>query len=135
LYSQYSLNIDSDRRLKANISHLEDEQMEIFYDNLIPSKFTLKSQQQAGGYHAGFIAQEVEEALKTAQLPVDYFAGLSRPINDKDTYSISYEEFVSLNTWQIQKLKPRMTAAEQEIEKLKLEIAQLREEIKNLQNS
>ena len=50
-------------------------------------------------------------------------------------YALRYEEFIALNTWQIQKLKPRMTAAEQEILQLKNEIQQLREEIKNLQKS
>jgi predicted RNase H-like nuclease (RuvC/YqgF family) len=48
---------------------------------------------------------------------------------------IRYEEIVSLNTWQIQKLKPRITAAETKIASLELEISQLKSEIQNLKNA
>jgi hypothetical protein len=47
-------------------------------------------------------------------------------------WQLRRDEFVSLNTWQIQLLKPRMAAAEQEIAALKLEIQQLREELEAL---
>jgi predicted nucleic acid-binding Zn-ribbon protein len=36
------------------------------------------------------------------------------------------DEFVALNTWQIQKLKPRMTEAEERIYKLEQELAELK---------
>jgi predicted nucleic acid-binding Zn-ribbon protein len=45
---------------------------------------------------------------------------------------LRYEEFISLNTWQIQKLKPRMTAAEEKIQQLEEEISQLKTEISTL---
>jgi hypothetical protein len=44
------------------------------------------------------------------------------PDNDTTYLALTYTEFVALNTWQIQKLKPRMSAVEQEIELLKLQI-------------
>jgi predicted nucleic acid-binding Zn-ribbon protein len=43
--------------------------------------------------------------------------------------SIRYEEFIPLNTWQIQKLKPRMTEAEERIYKLEQELAELKSKI------
>jgi hypothetical protein len=54
------------------------------------------------------------------------------PLDENTEWGFRYEEMNALNTWQIQKLKPRMTAAEQEIEKLKLEIEQLRAELNSL---
>jgi hypothetical protein len=36
------------------------------------------------------------------------------------------DEFVALNTWQIQKLKPRMTEAEERIYKLEQELQDLK---------
>jgi cell division protein FtsB len=63
------------------------------------------------------------------------WGGLIPPDDGEQYYRLVYTEFIALNTWQIQKLKPRMTAAEQEILQLKNEIQQLRDEIKNLKNS
>jgi hypothetical protein len=48
---------------------------------------------------------------------------------------LRYSEFIALNTWQIQLLKPRMTAAEQEILELKEEVRRLSSELENLKNS
>jgi predicted nucleic acid-binding Zn-ribbon protein len=55
--------------------------------------------------------------------------------NEKQYYSLSYQEFIPINTWQIQKLKPRMTAAEEKIAALELEISSLKSEIENLKKS
>jgi peptidoglycan hydrolase CwlO-like protein len=46
---------------------------------------------------------------------------------------LRYTEFIALNTWQIQRLKPRMTAAEQEIAALKQEIAELKSQLQKFQ--
>jgi predicted nucleic acid-binding Zn-ribbon protein len=42
---------------------------------------------------------------------------------------------VAINTWQIQLLKPRMTAAEEKIAQLELEISSLKSELENLKKS
>lgn len=126
-----SITVSSDRRLKTNISAfgIQDEK---FFDTLKPCQFELKN--YPGPLHFGLIADEVEIALEESGLGASSHGLFSADIG-KGYRGLAYEEFIALNTWQIQKLKPRMTAAEQEIENLKLEIAQLREEIKNLQNS
>ena len=133
IYFHKAATVGSDRRLKYNINVL-DQRYDNFFDALLPVSYGL-GDELLEKTHTGFIAQEVEAALHHAGLTNDQFAGLTPPINETEYYSIAYTEFIALNTWQIQQLKPRVTAAEEEIEKLKLEIAQLREEIKNLQNS
>jgi predicted nucleic acid-binding Zn-ribbon protein len=57
------------------------------------------------------------------------------PLDENTEWGFRYEEMNALNTWQIQKLKPRMTAAEQEIEQLKLQVQSLTEELENLKSS
>jgi hypothetical protein len=47
---------------------------------------------------------------------------------------IRYDEFVSLNTWQIQKLKPRVSALEQTILNYESRISALEAEIQNLKS-
>ena len=88
---------------------------------------------QTNKIHFGFVAQEVQESFRLIKKSPENYALLAK---DYTGYlALSYNQFIALNTWQIQKLKPRMTAAEQEIEKLKQEIVQLRKELENLQNS
>ena len=121
----------SDKNLKKDIVSFDDK-MEEFYDNLNPVsyKYILGN---SGRPHCGFVAQSVEEALNKAGLSTDDFAGITIDTisqreteqdedgNDVDIYGseinylldngidkkycLAYNEFVALNTWQIQKLK------------------------------
>lgn len=131
-----SISGSSDYRLKKNIGNLS-EKYDDFFNLLSPSSFEFyQPSDNRDVCHVGFIAQEVLDAIKWAGLAEREWGGLTTYIEqDAKYYALTYTEFIALNTWQIQKLKPRMTTAEQEIEKLKLEIAQLREELKNLQKS
>jgi hypothetical protein len=82
--------------------------------------------------------QEVLEAIKQAGLSSQSFAAVCAfgdPNNENTEWGFRYEEVISLNTWQIQLLKPRMTAAEQEILELKEEVRRLSSELENLKNS
>ena len=127
-------NGGSDERLKFNIAEYDDR-VEVFYDALKPRSFYYKEANRSKGIHYGFIAQEVLKARDFASLGEQEFAGvyqLPGSSAEDSVWMLSKEEFISLNTWQIQKLKPRMTAAEQEIEKLKLEIEELRAELEAL---
>ena len=73
----------------------------------------------SGRVHIGFIAQEVENAITTAGKTTQDFAGFVRAkIIDPDTEEeeavccLRYEEFIALNTWQIQKLKAKISELE-----------------------
>ena len=67
----------------------------------------------------GFIAQDVKSAFIKAGV-TNNFAVYSEWIeNGKETCGLSYIDFIPLNTWQIQKLKSRVSELEKEIENLK----------------
>ena len=125
----------SDVRLKTDIKYSED-QIDAFFNQLSFSVYRYKDESFGKGMHFGFKAQEVLNSLYENGLDVnDQGIVGSFPYQGTQYFNLSYTDFIALNTWQIQKLKPRMTAAEQEIEKLKLEIQQLRAKLQNLQNS
>jgi hypothetical protein len=121
--------ITSDRRAKYDIIDL-NEKKEILFDNLKARSFKY-IEGQRGREHLGFILDELEQAMVIAGIASKDFAAYCSP-EDGRYGAIRYGEFIALNTWQIQKLKPRMTAAEQEIASLKLEIQQLRAELESL---
>ena len=132
LYGTWSGKVTegSDARLKVDIHNIQDN-YQSFYDKLIPRGYKyLKPIDENTGYRFGFIAQEVLNALEESGLPTDWAAVQTDMTTDY--LSLAYTEFIALNTWQIQKLKPRMTAAEQEIASLKLEIQRLRAELEAL---
>ena len=128
----------SDKNLKKDIVPFNDA-MEGFYDKLKPVsyKYILGN---SGRPHSGFIAQEVEQALIDVGLTTSDFAGITiDEIKHRETeedengnvkdiynseynylldngiskkYDLAYNEFVALNTWQIQKLKTKVNDLE-----------------------
>lgn len=130
-----AITVVSDLNKKHSIEDMPS-QYTIFFDNINPIRYKYNDG-TSNRYHTGFVAQEIADALQIANINTQDFAGLT--VCDQGTenelWALRYEEFVSLNTWQIQKLKPRMTAAEQEILQLKSEVESLRAELENLKNS
>ena len=114
-----SWSVTSDQNKKNSIINLTDS-YSILFDNLIPRLYKYNDG-TSDRYHTGFIAQEVQSALDIATIDSKDFAGLV--IFDRNTenelWSLRYEEFIALNTWQIQKLKTRVTELEQEIKEIK----------------
>ncbi len=104
----------SDERFKNSISKLT-EKYESFFDLITPVSYKFNNG-TSNRFHTGFIAQDVETALYGAGLTTQDFAGLC--ISDT-SYSLRYEEFIALNTDQIQKLKSRVKALEKAIKELK----------------
>ena len=124
----------SDEKIKHTIEKLDDKYEKLF-DILQGVTFIYKknSEYKIGDSqrkHVGFIANNVEEGLKKVGLSTNDFAGfvIQKPGTDKELRVLRYEEFIALNTWQIQKLKTRVTDLETEISNLKLQL-------ENLQNS
>ena len=68
----------------------------------------------SGRSHAGFIAQDVEEALEELGLTTADFAGLVKSPREDGGYDyfLRYNEFIPINTWEIQKLKARVAKLE-----------------------
>jgi hypothetical protein len=70
-------------------------------------------------------------ALDKSGLTTQDFAGvkLYHPNETDERWYLRRDEFVALNTWQIQKLKPRMTEVEERIYKLEQELQELKSKI------
>ena len=132
--------VTSDGNMKHSIENLDNRYSQ-FFDLLTPRKFKY-NEGTSDRYHSGFITQEIQKALQLSNLSEKEFAGIITYDNGADaeklglqtSSALRYHEFVSLNTWQIQLLKPRMTAAEEKIAQLEIEVSTLKEELENLKN-
>lgn len=114
--SQSTIPIYSDRRLKNSINDLDDRYDSLF-DSFRPVRYKMNDE-DSDIYHTGFVAQEIESAIQKAHLDNTDFGALQTG----SIYTLGYSEFVSLNTWQIQKLKARIIELEQRIQALESKI-------------
>ena len=109
----------SDIRLKNTIETLDDR-YDIFFDSLQSKRYKYNNG-TSNRFHTGYIAQEIVEALKYANISTQEFAGVML-VNDEELgeerWYLRRDEFVALNTWQIQKAKARISELEQRIAEL-----------------
>lgn len=148
----------SDRNLKKDFEGFSDAH-DIFFDKLNPTtyKYILGS---SGRSHFGYITQEVEEALEEAGLTTKDFGGVNivkltsretekddvtgevKDVEDSadnylldkgidEQHNLVYTEFISLNTWQIQKLKKRVNEQDEIIKSQDKRISEQDEIIKS----
>ena len=115
----------SDIRYKKNIEKMSDD-YDVFFDLLNPVRYKYKDG-NSGRYHTGFIAQEVVDSLEKSNLDTEQFAAvcLDKPANGDECWFLRRDEFVALNTWQIQKAKARITDLENTVAELKTQIQTL----------
>ena len=113
LYLYSGTQVGSDIRLKNSVETLS-ENFDAFFDGLTPVSYVLNNG-ESHRRHVGFIAQDVELSLKNAGIDTKNFAGLCVPSKDELYYMLRYDEFIALNTSQIQKLKKRVSELEKEI--------------------
>lgn len=123
------ITIGSDRRIKNSISYDMDKYSG-FFMSLKPSSYRL-NKGNSQRFHIGFIAQDVEEALLNNGLETSDFAGFVRCAGAHDVHDqyldqcyLRYSDFISLNTYMIQKLY-------REIEQLKSKLNQFVKENEN----
>ena len=111
-YCNGSVINSSDRNAKNSIADI-DEKYDTLFDGL-RARLYRYNDGTSGRLHSGFVAQEVEEAMQAANVPTSDFAAfcVDGTGTDKERCGLRYEEFVSLNTWQIQKLKAHLQEVE-----------------------
>ena len=140
-------NTTSDERVKKDFVPLDDDpRFEAFFYLLTPTEYRLKSDKD-GIVRVGFGAQTVKAAMDAAGIAENEFHGFSheyvdmsqfeteeerqqfleRNCGNADTYSLSYQEFIALNTHMIQK-------QHQEIESLKRESLALQNKLSILES-
>ena len=109
----------SDFNFKNSINNLINE-YDILFDNLIPRTYKFNNG-TSNRNHIGFIAQEVLNGLEIANIDFNSCAIVGKLDigTDEEHWALRYEEFIALNTWQIQKLKTRVIELENEIKEIK----------------
>lgn len=105
----------SDQNQKNSIEALSDRYV-MLLDLVEPKRFKMNDG-TSGRYHVGFIAQEVEAAMASAGISSTEFGGFvkDKDKDGNDIYMLRYDEFVALNTRQIQLLKARVAELEAKI--------------------
>lgn len=113
--SNVSITVTSDRNAKNEISDISEKYSGMF-DALKPRLYKYNDG-TSGRLHTGFIAQEVEEAALVAGISRTEFAALciSDEGREGESWGLRYEEFIALNTYEIQKLKKRLSELEKTI--------------------
>ena len=113
--SSSAITVTSDRNAKQDIEDLTDK-YGLLFDRLIARRFRYKDG-TSGRYHTGFVAQEVKKSMTAVNLPSSEFAALciSDPNTDKESWGLRYEEFIAMNTWQIQKLKAEIKTLKEQL--------------------
>ena len=106
--------VSSDRRVKDDIKALEEKHI-AFFKALRPVQFKYK-EGDSGRTHTGFIAQEVEEAVKEAGMTSQDMAVVVKDPSDR--YYLRYEEIISVQTKVIQDLMAKVESLEARITKL-----------------
>lgn len=101
----------SDKRKKKFIKKLAGKYLELF-KKLRPVTFKYKNG-TSGRAHVGFIAQEVEQAMKECGITNEEFGGLV--IQDNGEYGLRYEEFVALQTAAVQDLQKKVEELERRV--------------------
>ena len=127
----------SDRRLKKDFGDLDDK-YEVLFNDLKPMTFRMLVNSSNRKY-VGFIAQDVKDSLDKAGISTNDFAGYVEdgvdtqmfnetlgynPLEGSDRQlGLRYEEFIPMNTWQIQKLKQRVCELETTIQNLQMQLS------------
>lgn len=109
-----SISVSSDARIKNSLEELPDK-YSILFDALSPKRFKYNDG-KSGRYHTGFIAQDVKASMDTAKVDASEFAGLCiAKTDDGEEWSLRYEEFIAINTREIQKLKAEIKSLKEQI--------------------
>lgn len=102
--------VTSDERKKNSIEALPDA-YEALLDKLTPVRYKYNDG-TSGRYHAGFIAQEVREALESVGLTTQDFGGFVDLNGDGEELGLIYAEFIALLLNKIKRQELRIAALE-----------------------
>lgn len=126
-HSDTAMSVKSDRNHKNTIFDINNsdisDKYDILFDNIVPVTYKLNTDNQKHT-HIGFIAQDVEEVINNTGLNnTDFGAVVIDNITNEDgsetpNYYLNYNDFIALNTWQIQQLKSRVAELEKTISAL-----------------
>lgn len=103
----------SDRNIKNSIEALPEKYVRMF-DLVEPKRYKLNSG-TSGRYHTGFIAQEVEDAMRACGINSQEFAGWARAKREdgSETYFLRYSEFIPILWAKVREQEERLKRLEE----------------------
>lgn len=117
IWGRYAYYNGSDRRMKEDISELNEDKASEFIMNLKPSEYRMKGESRK---HHGFIAQEVKEVMN------EDWAVYLEDEDEEKTLSLCYSELIADMVCTLQKQNKQIQLLQREIELLKGEQNDLR---------
>lgn len=122
IYGTVSGSGSSDQRLKTNIDYSLNKYKQ-FFNDLKPVSFKYKSSEKDNSQLLGFIAQDIQQNILNNNLQNSGIIGTFKQ-NDEEYLNVNYYSIIALNTYMLQQ-------AYKEIEELKLQVKELKEEKTN----
>lgn len=103
----------SDRNIKNSIEALPEKYVRMF-DLVEPKRYKLNSG-TSGRFHTGFIAQEVEEAMRACGIESEEFAGwaAAKRKDGSETYFLRYSEFIPILWAKVREQEERLKRLEE----------------------
>lgn len=103
----------SDRNIKNSIEVLPEKYVRMF-ELVEPKRYKL-NKGTSGRYHAGFIAQEVEEAMQKCGISSQEFAGwaAAKRKDGSETYFLRYSEFIPILWAKVREQEERLKRLEE----------------------
>lgn len=106
----------SDRNIKNSIEALPEKYVSMF-ERIEPKRYKLNSG-TSGRFHTGFIAQEVEDAMRACGIDSQEFAGwaAAKRENGSETYFLRYSEFIPILWAKVREQEKRLKRLEERLE-------------------
>ncbi len=103
----------SDRNIKNSIEALPEKYVRMF-ELVEPKRYKLNSG-TSGRFHTGFIAQEVEDAMRACGINSQEFAGWARAKREdgSETYFLRYSEFIPILWAKVREQEERLKRLEE----------------------
>lgn len=117
IFASQAISEGSDRRIKNSFLYDIPETYEAMYRALKPCRYK-RNDSRSDRYHTGFVAQEIEEAVKAGGLESTDLAAYCIDDTEDKMYSVRYTELIALNTAFVQKLMNRVDELEERLKKL-----------------
>ena len=102
----------SDRNIKNSIEALPEKYVRMF-ERIEPKRYKLNSG-TSGRFHTGFIAQEVEDAMRACGIDSQEFAGwaAAKREDGSETYFLRYSEFIPILWAKVREQEKRLKRLE-----------------------
>lgn len=103
----------SDRNIKNSIEALPEKYVRML-ELVVPKRYKLNSG-TSGRFHTGFIAQEVEDAMRACGINSQEFAGWARATREdgSETYFLRYSEFIPILWAKVREQEERLKRLEE----------------------